>query len=268
MLKKIVRFKDYSFRYFLYLTLVLIISAFALPNKKPVVYLVGDSTVQNNDGNGRNEYWGWGTLLKRHLDTTKIDLQNHAKSGTSTRTFMSDGRWEKVLSALQPGDFVIIQFGHNDQADINDSARAKGTLKGVGEDTADIFNLLTKQREIVHTYGWYLRKFIAEAKDKGAIPIVCSLVPRYKWKNNKVNKEQEYVDWAKATATSSGAFFIDLNALVSEKWEQMGADSVKQFFPGDHTHTNIEGANLNASCVAQGLKSLTSCPLTKYLSNN
>jgi rhamnogalacturonan acetylesterase len=265
MLKNLISLKKGSSRFILFLFLTVIVSAFALPDKKPTVYLVGDSTVQNNDGNGRNEYWGWGTLLKGYLDTTRISLQNHAKSGTSTRTFMSDGRWDKVLSMLTPGDFVIIQFGHNDQAGINDSGRAKGTLKGLGEDTADIFNLRTKQREIVHTYGWYMRKYISEAKEKGAIPIVCSLVPRYKWKNNKVDKEQEYVDWARETAKTSGAFFIDLNALVSEKWEQMGAESVKRFFPDDHTHTNREGANLNASCVAQGLKFLSNCPLTKYL---
>src|ERR1700751_3568855 len=73
--------------------------------QKPVVYIIGDSTVQNNDGNGKNDYWGWGTLLKPYLDTTRISLENRAKSGTSTRTFILDGRWDKILTTLKKGDF-------------------------------------------------------------------------------------------------------------------------------------------------------------------
>src|SRR5215217_3157083 len=130
--------------------LLVTLTALAPFQKKPVLYVIGDSTVQNNDGNGRNDYWGWGTLLKPYLDTTKVTLQNSAKSGTSTRTFISDGRWTKILETINPGDFVIMQFGHNDQADINDTARAKGTLKGTGEETEQIFNLKTKQHETVH----------------------------------------------------------------------------------------------------------------------
>jgi len=232
--------------------------------QKPVVYIIGDSTVQNNDGNGRNEYWGWGTLLKPYLDTAKIQLSNHAKSGTSTRTFISDGRWTTVLESLHPGDFVLIQFGHNDQAAINDTSRAKGTLKGTGDEVEEIFNLKTKQQETVHTYGWYMKKFINETKAKGAVPIVCSLVPREKWVNGKVNREIEYVNWAGEVAKQEGAYYINLNQLIVQKWEQIGPDSVKTFFTGDHTHTNKKGAELNASCVTEGLRSIKDCPLNKF----
>jgi lysophospholipase L1-like esterase len=240
------------------------LTAFRLADK-PVLYIIGDSTVQNNDGNGKNAYWGWGTLLNPYLDTASITLRNHAKSGTSTRTFMTEGRWTKVLETLKKGDFVIMQFGHNDQAAINDSSRAKGTLKGTGEEVQDIFNLKTKQQETVHTYGWYLRKFIREAKEKGAIPIVCSLVPREKWKNGKVDREIEYVNWAQEIAIAEGVYFIDLNKIIVQKWEQMGPDAVKIFFPGDHTHTNKKGAELNAASVADGLRSIKDCPLNKFL---
>jgi rhamnogalacturonan acetylesterase len=234
-------------------------------DKKPVLFIIGDSTVQNNDGNGKNDYWGWGTLLKPYLDTTKITLQNHAKSGTSTRTFISDGRWTKILQTLKPGDFVIMQFGHNDQADINDSTRAKGTLKGTGEQVEQIINLKTKQPETVHTYGWYMRKFIRETKEKGATPIVCSLVPREKWKATKVNREIEYVDWAQEVAKAEGAYFINLNEIIVNKWEQMGPDAVRAFFPGDHTHTNRQGAQLNALSVVEGLRANKNIPLNNFL---
>ncbi len=247
-------------------TFFLLIGLTALKrSEKPVLYIIGDSTVQNNDGNGKNEYWGWGTLLNPYLDTTKITLRNHAKSGTSTRTFITDGRWTKVLETLKNGDFVIMQFGHNDQAAINDTSRAKGTLKGTGEEVQEIFNLKTKQQETVHTYGWYMRKFIREAKEKGAIPIVCSLVPREKWKKGKVDREIDYVNWAREMAWAEGAYFIDLNQIIVQKWEQIGPDAVKIFFPGDHTHTNKKGAELNAGSVIEGLLANKDCPLNKFL---
>lgn len=241
------------------------LAALRLPDKLPVLYVIGDSTVQNSDGNGDNEYWGWGTLLKPFLDTTKIGLLNHAKPGASTRTFISEGRWEKVLTALKPGDFVLIQFGHNDQAAINDSTRAKGTLKGIGEETEQIFNLKTRQPETVHTYGWYMRRLIRETKEKGAIPVVCSLVPREKWTGNKVNRETDYVNWAGQSARSERVCFIDLNLLISQQWEAIGPAAVRTFFPGDHTHTNLSGASLNAAIVAEGIRNAKDCPLSEFL---
>jgi rhamnogalacturonan acetylesterase len=245
--------------------LFIVLAALKPFDSKPVLYIIGDSTVQNNDGNGKNDYWGWGTLIKPYLDTNKIGLQNHAKAGTSTRTFITDGRWTKILETLKPGDFVIMQFGHNDQSEINDSTRARGTLKGTGEEVQKILNLKTKQEETVHTYGWYMRKFIRETKEKGAIPIVCSLVPREKWKNGKVDREIEYVNWAQEVAKAEGAYFINLNQIIVNKWEKIGPDAVHNFFPGDHTHTNIKGAQLNAASVMEGLRAIKDCPLNKFL---
>jgi rhamnogalacturonan acetylesterase len=245
--------------------IIITLTAFTF-QQKPVLYIIGDSTVQNNDGNGVNNYWGWGSLLKPYLDTNKISLSNQAKAGTSTRTFMSEGRWTKVLETLKPGDFVIMQFGHNDQSPINDSTRARGTLKGTGDEVQDIINLKTGQPETIHTYGWYLRKFIRETKEKGAIPIVCSLVPRNKWtKENKVNRQIDYVNWAQQVAKEEGAYFIDLNQRISDKWEALGPEAVKNFFPGDQTHTDIKGAELNAASVLEGIRSLGNCALNKYL---
>jgi rhamnogalacturonan acetylesterase len=245
--------------------LFIVLAALKPFDSKPVLYIIGDSTVQNNDGNGKNDYWGWGTLIKPYLDTNKIGLQNHAKAGTSTRTFITDGRWTKILETLKPGDFVIMQFGHNDQSEINDSTRARGTLKGTGEEVQKILNLKTKQEETVHTYGWYMRKFIRETKEKGAIPIVCSLVPREKWKNGKVDREIEYVNWAQEVAKAEGAYFINLNQIIVNKWEKIGPAAVHNFFPGDHTHTNIKGAQLNAASVMEGLRAIKDCPLNKFL---
>jgi rhamnogalacturonan acetylesterase len=232
---------------------------------KPVVYIIGDSTVQNSDGNGRNAYWGWGTLFKAFLDTNRIDLQNHAKAGTSTRTFILDGRWDKILGTLKKGDYVIMQFGHNDHSGVDDTLQQKGTLAGVSDSTKTIISIRTRQPEIVHTYGWYLRKFILETKSKGAVPIVCSLVPRNRWKDGEVVKEAEYPEWAEKVARSNQAYYINLNRIIASHWKVLGAQKVKQFFPVDGTHTNLEGAKLNAACVAEGIRGTAACPLNQYM---
>ncbi len=104
-----------------------------------------------------------------------------------------------------------MQFGHNDGGAINDDSRARGSIRGTGEETQAIDNLLTKQREVVHTFGWYLRKFMTDTKAKGATPIVCSLVPRKTWQDGKiVRASNDYGGWAREVAVSEKSFFVDL----------------------------------------------------------
>lgn len=239
--------------------------AFVLQQPKPVVYIIGDSTVQNSDGNGKNLHWGWGTLIRDYVDTNRIVIANHAKAGTSTRTFITDGRWDVILARLKKGDYVFIQFGHNDQSPVNDTARARGTLKGTGDEVEEIINLKTQKQETVHTYGWYLKKFIKEARDKGAVPVVFSLVPRDKWKDGKVNKEIDYVNWAAEVAKNTGTYYVDLNDLIVKKWEAMGEEAVKAFFTTDHTHTNLQGAQLNAATAIEGIRLIKDCSFNQYL---
>ncbi|MCD0487639.1 rhamnogalacturonan acetylesterase [Pedobacter sp. MC2016-14] len=253
------------FRIFLFSIVCLIAITAFRTKEKPVLYIIGDSTVQNSDGNGRNEYWGWGSLIKPYLDTNKITLQNHAKAGTSTRTFILDGRWDKILAVLKKGDFVMMQFGHNDHSGVEDTTKQKGSLLGTGEETKEIISIRDHKKEIVHTYGWYLSKFIKEAKAKGAIPIVCSLVPRNKWKDGKVVVEAKFPEWAEETARTQGAYYIDLNKLIRMRYEQQGPEKIKAFFPVDGTHTNLKGAELNAACVVEGLKIIKECPLNVYI---
>ncbi|MFN8343555.1 MAG: rhamnogalacturonan acetylesterase [Spirosomataceae bacterium] len=235
---------------------------------KPTLYLIGDSTVKNGSGKGQDNLWGWGSFLHDHFDTTRIHLENHAIGGRSSRTFITEGRWDKILANLKAGDFVLMQFGHNDNSAVNDTTRARGTIKGIGEETEEIDNLLTKKHEIVHTYGWYMRKYIEETKAKGAIPIVCSPVPRNSWKDGKIAApEAGQRQWAEAVATSNEAYYIDLYGLIGTKYETMGEEKVKtQYFTlKDNTHTNEVGAKLNAMVVVEGVKSLRKCPLVKYL---
>src|SRR5688572_28621097 len=245
---------------------ILCCSFIIFQKQKPVLYIIGDSTVKNGSGTGQQNLWGWGSFMADRFDTTRIAVQNHAIGGRSSRTFITEGRWDRILETLKPGDFVIMQFGHNDSGPLDDTARARGTIKGIGEDSTAIYNPIRKVNEVVHSYGWYMRKYINEAKAKGAVPIVCSPVPRYIFKNGKTERANaSYGKWAGDCAKAGNAFFIPLNDLIADQYDVLGADSVKQFFPGDHTHPNKEGSQLNAEMVVKGIQSLKKCDLKNYL---
>ncbi|MGB3004898.1 MAG: rhamnogalacturonan acetylesterase [Chitinophagaceae bacterium] len=250
------------------LTLMLAIfsSFLILKKQKPAFYIIGDSTVKNGDGTGKNNQMGWGTMIDVYFDTSKLSIRNHAIGGRSSRTFITEGRWNKILETLKKGDYVIMQFGHNDAGPLDDTARARGTLKGFGNDSVEIYNPIRKIKEVVHSYGWYLRKYIKEAKEKGAISIVCSPIPRNDWKEGKVIRSADsYSKWAEQVAKDEGAYFINLNERVAAKYEEMGIEKVKSFFPADHTHTNIDGARLNAEIVVKEIREIKTGKLKKYL---
>jgi len=253
--------KTISLKVFAGLVMVMIVSAFVAQNK-PALHTIGDSTVRNEN----KETWGWGTPIADLFDTTKIHVENNAMAGRSTRTFLSEGRWDKVLASLKPGDFVTMQFGHN-EGSVPDTSRMgrRGVLKGTGEETK-VLTWPDGKVETVHTYGWYLRKFVREAKAKGAVPIIVSMIPRNEFREGKVMRaSNDYGKWAAEVAQQEKAYFVDLNKIVSDKYDVMGPEKVKGFFPGDHTHTNLEGAKLNALSVVEGIKELKGCKLKNYL---
>ena len=231
-------------------------------DKKPTLYIIGDSTVKNGDGTGKNNQMGWGTMVDVYFDTNR----NHAIGGRSSRTFITDGRWDKILETLTRGDYVIMQFGHNDSGPLDDTARARGTIKGTGNDSIETYNPIRKMKEVVYSYGWYLRKYVREAKAKGAIPIICSPVPRDNRRDGKIIRS-EYAVWAKQIADETGAYFVDLQELIATEYDKMDSVVVNGFFPADKTHTNKEGAVINAQEVVAGIRQLTKCELKNFLLN-
>ena len=220
----------------------------------PTLLLIGDSTVRNGCGDGAGGQWGWGDSLPAHIDTSKLNVVNRAVGGLSSRTFLTQGHWQRTLTLLKRGDFLVMQFGHNDDSALNDDKRARGTIKGVSEETQEIENQLTKQHEVVHSYGWYLRRFIRDAKGRGVTPIVCSPVPRKVWKEGRIVRSTEgYAGWARQVATEEGVAFIDLNDLVAQRYDALGAERVEAMFADGHTHTSRAGADLTAAVVAESL---------------
>lgn len=233
--------------------------------KLPSLFLIGDSTVRNGGGDGQGGQWGWGDFMGAHFDPAKINLVNRAIGGLTGRTFLNQGHWERALMLMKPGDFLVIQFGTNDGGPINDDRRARGSLPGTGEETEEIDNLLTKQHEVVHTNGWYLRKFVREARAAGVTPVLCSLVPRKIWQDGRIVRPAGgSALWARQVAEQEGAPFIDLNNLVAARYEALGPAQTDLLFADEHTHTSREGAIESAVIAAAALRALPGDPLAKF----
>jgi lysophospholipase L1-like esterase len=234
----------------------------------PSLFLIGDSTVRNGQGRGDGGQWGWGDFLAPYFDTNQINVVNRALGGTSSRTYYRD-QWPRVAALLKPGDFVIMQFGHNDSSPINDTNRARGTIKGVGDESEVITNMITKQVEEIHSFGWYEKKLIAEARGKGATPMVCSLIPHNSWKDgHAVRNKNDYAGWAGQVAASENAPFLDINEIIARQYDALGQEAVKPLFiVGAGPHTSMAGAQTNAACVVAALKGLKENPLAKYFSD-
>ena len=231
----------------------------AIDSTLPTVFIVGDSTVKV----GTAGQMGWGEAVGDLFDRSRINVVNYARGGRSSRTFITEGLWNRVLSAMKPGDFVLVQFGHNDGGDLFETTRPRGSLPGNGEERRAGVVAITGQFEVVRTFGWYIKRYVADARERGAIPIVCSLVPRRMWKEGKIIRDDR-ADWARDAARESSAAFLDLNALIARRYEGLGPDAVLEFFADEHTHTNAKGALFNAVAVVAGLKEMRS-PLAAFL---
>ena len=206
----------------------------------PTLYVTGDSTANNAD------HRGWGDPLAAYFDAAKVNVVNRARAGRSSRTFYTEGLWDKVRDDLKPGDYVLIEFGHNDGG-APDKPPFRGSLPGLGEETLTVTSPKGEQ-ETVHTFGWYIRKFVADAKAKGATPILLSPTVRNIWTGDTVERAMgRFGQWSQEIAVSENIAFIDHANTIADTYERLGPEKVKQYFPQDHTHTSAEGANLNAS---------------------
>lgn len=232
----------------------------------PTLFLVGDSTVRNGHGDGAGGQWGWGEPLVHFFDLARVNVTNRALGGRSSRTYITEGSWAETLQYIKRGDVVLFQFGHNDNGPLDDTARARGTLPGIGPETREIDNPITHQQETVHTYGWYMRKYVRDSRAKGAIPILCSPIPRKIWKDGHIERNADnYGGWARQVAEQEQIGFLDLNELIASRYDQMGPAQVETMFADPHTHTSLIGAELNARVVVSALKALPEQPVAKYL---
>ena len=230
----------------------------------PSIVLIGDSTVRNghDDGQGKGAegQWGWGNPIAAYLDAAQVNLVNRAVGGLSSRTYRTSGHWERTKALIKRGDWVLMQFGHNDASPVNDNSRARGVLRGTGPETEDIDNQLTGKRETVATYGAYLRGYVAEIRALGATPVICSPVIRKRWEADGVKVTRaggNFAAWAAEVARQEKVAFIDLNEWGALRYEGLGKAEVERLFPADMpqetVHTNWLGAAVNAQLVIAGL---------------
>ena len=190
-----------------------------------------------------------------------MNIRNRALGGKSSRTFIAEGFWDGLCAQLIPGDLVLIQFGHNDYGPVVDESkvpaiqrRARGSLPGVGENSQQVGAPGTIEGELVHSFGWYLRKMIADTIAKEARPVILSMTVRNSWRNGRVERGlPSYVMWSREVARKSHVPFVDVTNVIAAEYEQLGPERVSLLYPGDQTHFNAEGADLHARVIVREL---------------
>ena len=244
----------------LLLALALPVMAFAqVPADTITVFMIGDSTLANKPLDKENQERGWGQMLPIYLEGA-IKVDNHAVNGRSSKSFIDEGRWEKVREQIRPGDYVIIQFGHNDE-----KAKSPDRYTVPGS-----------------TFDANLKKFVNETREKGGTPILMNSIVRRNfpangiaaaqtddrqktWKKGLENYPAEgdtlvdthgdYRIAPKNVAEEMGVVFVDMNTLTHELVQGLGKDSSKDLFmwmpvgkyefaPNgriDNTHLNVYG---------------------------
>jgi rhamnogalacturonan acetylesterase len=227
----------------------------------PTVFIVGDSTARNQAD------LGWGDHFAHYFDTTKINIANRARAGRSSRTFINEGAWDKVLAEMKPGDFVLLQMGHNDGGDLG-GAKPRGSIKGLSDESQQV-TLPDGHTETVYTYGWYMRKYIADTRAKKATPILLTLTIRNIWANDAdgnlhIERDMGYDATIRQLATEQQVTLVDMATVEADRLDALGPEKTALLFPIDHTHTSAEGAERNAESVVIALRD-AKLPLTAYL---
>ena len=255
--------------------------------QKTRVFLCGDSTGKNKDKE-LDGMWGWGSQGYTIFDESKCTFINAARAGRSLRTYHLEGLWHEVYTVLRPGDYVLIQFGHNDIGPIN-SKKERGEI-ACAKDTSHVYRMeSTGKYKVIYSFGWYLRKMIDDCKEKGAIPIILSFTPRNSWHEGdgkvhdtfypvKEKLNREYIErrndnyipqWCSEIAKETNVEFVDVLNITADwmdKYCGMAAVAIG-YYNHDHTHCSLKGARVNAGSVAKGLKKNNS-PLTSLLKKN
>ena len=229
--------------------LILIQLLFIFSLNKKTIFIIGDSTAANRNINIDKVKRGWGQMFQMYFDQSEVEIKNEAKSSQTSRSFINDGHWAKVKVKLKKGDYVLIQFGANENKRFGDY-KNKYTLVG-------------------STFDQYLTIYAREIKLLGAIPVLMSPVVKRVWdKNgNLVNTLGKYREAAKKVASETNSLFIDANKITEDLEKYYGVEGSKKlhmiYKPGeepslpngvtDNIHYNIFGAVLVARLFAIAL---------------
>jgi lysophospholipase L1-like esterase len=243
------------------------------PDAAPKLFIAGDSTAATYTSTDKNQQ-GWGAVLQPFFNERKLRVVNAARGGRSSRTFITEGHWDRMLAEVRAGDYVIIQFGHNDAGALNQEPpgstrplRARGTIPGIGNESEEIDNVITGKHETVRTFGWYLRKMISDARSRGATPVVMTLTRTNNWQDGRIACPSDtYRIWDWQVAREQKVAFVDLSRIIADRYQRKGRDAVTAQFIDDTVHTNVAGAEMNAADVVSGLRALRELPFRRMLS--
>lgn len=230
---------------------------------KPMVFLAGDSTCKNGRGTGDNGQWGWGSFFQEYVTADAV-VDNQAVGGLSSRTFYNN-MWPQLRDRIQPGDFVLIQFGHNDVAPLN-TGRARGTLDGTSDECQTVVMEKNGGPEDVYSYGHYIRMMIRQTKMRGGIPVVLSPTPQNRWASDTSIErfDKTFNVWCEEVASQEDVVYIDLNELAAAQYDAIGMQKAQAEYFADAVHTQESGARLYCRTLAEALKSSGS-PLASYI---
>ena len=237
---------------------LIFLNIFAFAQKLPiVVYLAGDSTMAQKAEDKRPET-GWGEMLQQYFDAAKVKIDNRAMNGRSTKSFIDEGRWKEIIDNLKKGDYVFIEFGHNDE-----KADKPAVYAAANTD-----------------YRNNLIKFVTEVRAKKAFPILLTPVMRRKFddKENFVDTHGEYPDAVRKVAAEQKVPLIDMHRLSEKVLKDLGAENSRKLFlqlakgenanyPNgieDNTHFNPNGAETMAKLAIEAIKT-QKIGLRKYL---
>ena len=231
---------------FFFLILIFIeLSYIYSADKTITIFVVGDSTAANKDTSGGKVERGWGQMFQNYFNKNFVVVDNHALNGRSSKSFIDEGHWAEVTKLIQKGDYVLIQFGHNDEKD----SEALHTDPG-------------------STFDAYLTKYATETQKLGGIPVLLSPVVRRNWKNGVLTDTHgEYRKVAKSVADTLKINYIDANVITEKLESDLGEEGSKKlhmiYEPGeepslpngssDNTHYNIYGATTVAKLLSEAL---------------
>lgn len=209
----------------------------------PTIHMIGDSTMADKPKLDHPER-GWGQLFPEFvISPAKVD--NRALNGRSSKSFINEKRWEKVLASLKPGDWVIIQFGHNDQ-----KADKPGTYAAAEGEYRD-----------------HLRRFVRETREKSAFPVIATSVVRRRWDADGKFTDTlgEYPAAARAVAEEEKVPVMELHDLTFQMESGAGIEGSKRFhFKGDDTHFSETGAREVSALAAKEIHRLK-LPLARWI---
>ncbi|KAF9074832.1 SGNH hydrolase [Rhodocollybia butyracea] len=211
------------------------------------LYLAGDSTMASGGGGAGTD--GWGQFVGQYLT---IPISNKAVAGTSARSYTAEGLFTAIINEVVTGDFVVIEFGHNDG---NSGAIDNGDEDAGGDSVTGTSTVVEPNgsTEVIHTFNFYVTNAVNSLKAKGAIPIVSSQTPDNIWTGNVLAAPSRFVPDAQEVAGNTSVTYIDHFDYVAQAYEAIGETTVNTFYPIDHLHTSPTGANVVAEAFIRGV---------------